>query len=195
MYLLIDECCSDGLRTVAEKLGHVAQLTKHVAGLGRGQDDAVLFDFARAHGAVLVTVNAADFRDLARYRDHPGVILVPSVREPRQSRLFRRVRARAAHADAALAVDDDPGAAIRARGRVRAAALHALRLAVRRRRVRHGGVELVVGRLVDIVRGRALPVLRLLIGAGRLEQLFPERRDAGRELPRDAPARVVRELV
>ena len=91
MYLLIDECCSDGLRTVAEKLGHVAQLTKHVAGLGRGQDDVVLFDFARAHGAVLVTVNAADFRDLARYRDHPGMILVPSVREPRQSRLFRRV--------------------------------------------------------------------------------------------------------
>ena len=91
MYLLIDECCSDGLRTVAEKLGHVAQLTKQVAGLGRGQDDVVLFDFARGHGAVLVTVNAADFRDLARYRNHPGVTLVPSVREPRQSRLFRRV--------------------------------------------------------------------------------------------------------
>ena len=67
------------------------QLTKHVAGLGRGQDDVVLFDFARAHGAELVTVNAADFRDLARYRDHSGMILVPSVREPRQSRLFRRV--------------------------------------------------------------------------------------------------------
>lgn len=91
MYLLIDECCSDGLRTVAEKLGHVAQLTKQVAELGRGQGDAMLFDFARAHGAVLVTVNAVDFLDLARYRDHSGVILVPSVREPRQSRLFRRV--------------------------------------------------------------------------------------------------------
>jgi predicted nuclease of predicted toxin-antitoxin system len=93
MYLLIDECCSDGLRTVADKLGHVAQSTKHVEALGRGQDDAVIFDFARQHGAVLVTVNAADFRDLARYRDHPGVILLPSVRNREQSRLFRRVLA------------------------------------------------------------------------------------------------------
>ena len=90
MYLWIDECCSDGLRTVAEKLGHVAQLTKQIEALGRGQDDRVIFDFAREH-AVLVTVNAADFRDLARYRGHPGVILLPSVREPEQSRLFRRV--------------------------------------------------------------------------------------------------------
>ena len=97
MYLLIDECCSDGLRTVAEKLGHTVQLTREIAALGRGQGDSVIFDFAREHRAVVVTVNAADFRDLARYREHPGIILVPSVREPEQSRLFRHLLATAEH--------------------------------------------------------------------------------------------------
>ena len=91
MYLLVDECCADGLLTVARKAGHAAQLTKEVGELGGGTEDEAIFAFARLHGAVLVTVNAADFRDLARHRDHAGVILVPSVREPGQSRLFRTV--------------------------------------------------------------------------------------------------------
>jgi predicted nuclease of predicted toxin-antitoxin system len=91
MYLLIDECCSPGLLTVAVKAGHAAQLTREVAELGPAADDDAIFAFARRHEAVLVTVNAYDFRDLARYRDHAGVIIVPSIREPRQSRLFRAV--------------------------------------------------------------------------------------------------------
>lgn len=84
MYLLIDECCADGLATVARKAGHTAQLTKQVGELGRGATDEDIFAFARRHDAVLVTINAADFRDLARHRSHAGVVLLPSVREPGQ---------------------------------------------------------------------------------------------------------------
>ena len=52
-----------------------------------------IFEFARRHGAVLVTINRADFADLAGLgRDHPGVIILPSVVGQELATLFRAPR-------------------------------------------------------------------------------------------------------
>ncbi|HLZ83550.1 MAG TPA: DUF5615 family PIN-like protein [Caulobacteraceae bacterium] len=80
MYLLFDECCGKALVAAAEAAGHTAQRTIEVAVLGRQAPDQDIFDFARRMGAILVTVNRGDFIALAaRGRDHPGVILIPSL--------------------------------------------------------------------------------------------------------------------
>lgn len=90
MYLLIDECCGKGLVRVAEELGHTAQRTKEVVGLGPGATDGDIFDFVRTNGATFVTINRADFVDLAAYgRDHFGVIVLPSALGHDLARLFR----------------------------------------------------------------------------------------------------------
>ena len=60
--------------------------------LGYGADDRTIFDFARASGAVFVTINRTDYVALARYGPpHPGVIILPSVAGRELARLFRRV--------------------------------------------------------------------------------------------------------
>lgn len=92
MYLLIDECCGKALVKVAEEAGHTAQRTREVGNLGPGAADRDIFDFALATGAVFVTINRADFVDLAAYgREHPGVIVLPSVLSQDLVRLFRMV--------------------------------------------------------------------------------------------------------
>lgn len=90
MYFLIDECCAKGLVTVARTAGHTAQLITEVAALGAAADDSSIFQFARRSGAVLVTANADDFRKLAARIRHSGIVALPALREPGQSRLFRR---------------------------------------------------------------------------------------------------------
>jgi predicted nuclease of predicted toxin-antitoxin system len=80
MYLLLDECCGKSLIQVAAGAGHTAQRTVEVAVLGRGAPDNDIFDFARREDAILVTVNRGDFISLAQLgRQHPGVILIPSL--------------------------------------------------------------------------------------------------------------------
>jgi predicted nuclease of predicted toxin-antitoxin system len=92
MYLLLDECCSKALVGVAERAGHTAQRTVQVAALGPQAADHDIFDFARSVGAVFVTVNRGDFIDLAaRGRDHPGVILIPSLPQAGLRPLFEAV--------------------------------------------------------------------------------------------------------
>lgn len=92
MYLLIDECCGKALVAVAERLGHTAQRIQDVAALGRGCDDRIIFEFARKHGAVLVTIDRSDYASLANHgRNHPGVILLPSALGKDLARLFRSV--------------------------------------------------------------------------------------------------------
>lgn len=94
MYLLIDECCSNALVRIAVELGHTAQRSKDVRALGPGAPDQWIFGFARSEGAVLVTANREDMRDLAGYGrggSHPGVILLPQVRGQDMAGLFRRV--------------------------------------------------------------------------------------------------------
>jgi predicted nuclease of predicted toxin-antitoxin system len=92
VYLLIDECCGKALISAAEALGHTAQRTREVPGLGPGAEDEAIFAYARASGAVFVTINRADFIDLAAYGpDHPGVIVLPSVLGRDLARLFRAV--------------------------------------------------------------------------------------------------------
>ena len=92
MYLLIDECCGKALVKAAEEFGHTAQRTREVVSLGPGAADRDIFEFARATGAVFVTINRADFVDLAAYgREHPGVIVLPSVLGQDLVRLFRMV--------------------------------------------------------------------------------------------------------
>jgi predicted nuclease of predicted toxin-antitoxin system len=83
MYLLIDECCSNALVRIAAELGHTAQRSKDVRVLGPAAPDRWIFGFARSEGAVLVTANREDMRDLAAYGRggrHPGVIVLPQVR-------------------------------------------------------------------------------------------------------------------
>lgn len=93
MYLLIDECCGKGLVKVAAELGHTAQRTREVVGLGPGATDRDICDFARTNGATFVTINRADFVDLAAYgRDHLGVIVLPSVIGDDLARLFRTLQ-------------------------------------------------------------------------------------------------------
>jgi predicted nuclease of predicted toxin-antitoxin system len=92
MYLLLDECCGKALVRVAEDAGHTAQRTVEVAVLGRGAPDNDIFDFARCQGAVLVTVNRGDFISLANLgRQHPGVILIPSLPAANLKPLFQAV--------------------------------------------------------------------------------------------------------
>lgn len=92
MYLLIDECCGKALLKAAEELGHTAQRTREVVSLGPGAADRDIFELAREAGAVFVTINRADFVDLAAYgREHPGVIVLPSVLGQDLVRLFRMV--------------------------------------------------------------------------------------------------------
>ena len=79
MYLLFDECCATALVKFAEALGHTAQRSVDVAGLGRGASDDDVFAFARQGGAIVVTVNRSDFVVLAAVQDHPGVLLIPSL--------------------------------------------------------------------------------------------------------------------
>jgi len=92
MYLLIDECCSKALVSIAHRLGHTAQRTREVAALGEAAEDRTIFDFASEYGAVLVTINRTDYVALAAYGPpHPGVIILPSVAGRALARLFRRV--------------------------------------------------------------------------------------------------------
>ena len=96
MYLLLDECCGKALVAVAEAAGHTAQRTTQVAVLGRQAPDQDILDFASRVGAVFVTVNRGDFIDLAaRGRDHPGVILIPSLPHAQLRPLFEGVLAAA----------------------------------------------------------------------------------------------------
>jgi len=63
-----------------------------VAALGRGAEDRTIFDFARRHGAIFVTINRTDFVSLASYgRSHPGVIVLPSTLDKEVARAFRAV--------------------------------------------------------------------------------------------------------
>jgi predicted nuclease of predicted toxin-antitoxin system len=92
MYLLIDECCGKALVAVAHRLGHTAQRSRDVAALGSGADDRTIFEFARRNEAVFVTINRTDYVALAAYgRNHPGVIVLPSVAGRELARLFRIV--------------------------------------------------------------------------------------------------------
>jgi predicted nuclease of predicted toxin-antitoxin system len=92
MYLLLDECCGKALVRVAAQAGHSAQRTVEVAVLGRQAPDRNIIDFARRAGAVFVTVNRGDFIHLAaRGRDHPGVILIPSLPHAELRPLFEAV--------------------------------------------------------------------------------------------------------
>ena len=96
MDLLIDECCSNALVRIAAELGHTAQRSKDVRVLGPAAPDRWIFGFARSEGAVLVTANREDMRDLAAYGRggrHPGVIVLPQVRGQDMASLFRRVLA------------------------------------------------------------------------------------------------------
>jgi predicted nuclease of predicted toxin-antitoxin system len=96
MYLLLDECCGKSLIQVAAVAGHTAQRTVEVAVLGRGAPDNDIFDFARRQGAILVTVNRGDFISLAQLgRQHPGVILIPSLPAAELKPLFISVLAAA----------------------------------------------------------------------------------------------------
>ncbi|MGC2201718.1 MAG: DUF5615 family PIN-like protein [Stellaceae bacterium] len=89
MYLLVDECCGKSLVAVAQREGHVAQRSIEIGELGRGASDANIFAFARANGAVIVTINQGDFIDLAaRASDRPGIILLPPARGLVLAKLF-----------------------------------------------------------------------------------------------------------
>jgi predicted nuclease of predicted toxin-antitoxin system len=90
MYLLLDECCGKALVAVAKEMGHVTQRTIEVQVLGRQAPDRAIFDFARRVGAVFVTVNRGDFIEVAaRGRDHPGVILIPSLPQAQLRPIFK----------------------------------------------------------------------------------------------------------
>ena len=91
MFLLIDECCGKSLVVVAQQFGHSAQRSIEVQALGRGASDAEIVEFARRHGAVIVTNNSADFLAAAAGIDHPGMILLPNVVGKTAARLFRHV--------------------------------------------------------------------------------------------------------
>lgn len=92
MYLLIDECCSKGLVKVAQSLGHTAQRTISVRALGRAASDADIHQFASRNGAILVTENSADFRELAgQGKAHPGIILMPNIVGKEAAMLFKKL--------------------------------------------------------------------------------------------------------
>jgi|GEM_PF-2482149 len=79
MYLLLDECCGKALVRFAEALGHTAQRSVDAGALGMGATDEEVFAFARQAGAVVVTINRADFIDIAARHSHPGILLIPSL--------------------------------------------------------------------------------------------------------------------
>ena len=92
MFLLIDECCGKGLSAAAESQNHVAQRTVDTPGLGQGATDADIFAFAAEAGAVVVTINQADFIKLAGLSvPSCGLILLPALRGMELTRLFRSV--------------------------------------------------------------------------------------------------------
>lgn len=89
MRLLIDECLSVHLVSVAGQAGHDAQ---HVAHVGRaGWKDWNVARYASDGDFVLVTNNASDFRRLYAVQTlHAGlVILIPNVDRILQQRLFK----------------------------------------------------------------------------------------------------------
>jgi predicted nuclease of predicted toxin-antitoxin system len=96
MYLLLDECCGKALVRLAESAGHTAQRTVEVGVLGRQAPDHDIFEFAGRVGAVFVTVNRGDFIGLAaKGREHPGVILIPSLPHAQLRPFFQAVLAAA----------------------------------------------------------------------------------------------------
>jgi predicted nuclease of predicted toxin-antitoxin system len=90
MYLVIDECCGKKLKPVAEDQGHAAQRSVEIAQLGRGATDSDIFSFAAATGAVVATINHADFLALAKRTDaRPGLIFLPALRGTELARVFK----------------------------------------------------------------------------------------------------------
>jgi predicted nuclease of predicted toxin-antitoxin system len=90
---LIDECLSPDLTGVARGRGHDAG---HVTHYGRGGvKDWYLVPFIIQNELIFVTNNARDFRRLYAALDlHPGlVVILPAVKQPRQSELFRQALA------------------------------------------------------------------------------------------------------
>ncbi|HTZ71205.1 MAG TPA: DUF5615 family PIN-like protein [Acetobacteraceae bacterium] len=89
MRLLIDECLSVDLVTVATQAGYEAH---HVAHVGKASwNDWNVARHARDGDFILVTNNAVDFRKIyAREPIHPGlVIITPNVIRTIQCQLFR----------------------------------------------------------------------------------------------------------
>ncbi len=91
MFLLVDECCAKCLVRSCITLGHTAQRTVHVRGLGTGAPDHAIYTFAATGSAVIVTENIRDFVALGRKNGHPGMIFLPSVRPRVQARILRDV--------------------------------------------------------------------------------------------------------
>ena len=96
MYLLVDECCAKSLVQCCEDLGHVAQRSIHVQGLGVGASDSAIFTFVLENKAILITENITDFMALGRGQPHAGMIFLPSVRPTAQRRLLREIIERVA---------------------------------------------------------------------------------------------------
>ena len=71
---LVDENASRSLVTDLRTAGYVAD---HIVAVGlRGQDDAIVFAYAQAHGAVLITGDL-DFANITRYRPpHAGIMVL-----------------------------------------------------------------------------------------------------------------------
>ncbi|KAF0180257.1 MAG: hypothetical protein FD124_1153 [Alphaproteobacteria bacterium] len=92
MFLLIDECCAKSLVIIAGSLGHTAQRTIHIVGLGQAASDDDIYKFAVKNDAIVVTANGSDFVALAGAgRGHPGMILMPNVIGQAAAKLFRQV--------------------------------------------------------------------------------------------------------
>ena len=88
MFLIIDEDCPVCLVRHAASLGHTAQRSVHVQGLGRGAPDAAIWAFAQAAGGVLVTRNFIDYLPLAARGTPAGVIALPATDARSAARLF-----------------------------------------------------------------------------------------------------------
>ena len=89
MRFLIDECLSVQLVAVADDAGYEAH---HIAHVGKaGWKDWNVVHYAHEQDFILVTNNAADFRELYAVQPlHAGlVILIPNVDGERQQRLFK----------------------------------------------------------------------------------------------------------
>jgi predicted nuclease of predicted toxin-antitoxin system len=92
MYLLIDECCAKRLAAVARARGHRVERSIEIKELGRGATDDAIFAYARHHGAIVVTINRADFIALGSCgNDHAGVILLPSLERAPLTAIFEEV--------------------------------------------------------------------------------------------------------
>jgi predicted nuclease of predicted toxin-antitoxin system len=88
MYLIIDEDCPACLIRYATQLGHTAQCSIHVQGLGQGAPDAAIWAFAQQAGGVLVTRNFVDYIPLATGNPHAGVLALPATDALSTARLF-----------------------------------------------------------------------------------------------------------